>query len=166
MDVWHPGKTTKDSKRLSTGEKTQKAILTSLCNLTGFASIAFISNTDSETATQAAFENFIIPNGLPKTIVIDKGSEFAGTLIATCEALHITYYPAAPEDHNAILAERFHRYLNKVEKITTADTQSYDQWKMGALFATYAWNASPIDGLDAIRLSHLYFYMYLIAFIF
>jgi hypothetical protein len=32
-----------------------------------------------------------------------------------------------------------------------ADTQSYEQWKMAALFASYAWNASPIDGLDVIR---------------
>jgi hypothetical protein len=29
--------------------------------------------------------------------------------------------------------------------------QSYDLWKMVALFASYAWNASPIDGLDVIR---------------
>ena len=29
--------------------------------------------------------------------------------------------------------------------------KSYDQWKMGVLFATYTWNASPIDSLDVIR---------------
>ena len=72
-------------------------------------------------------------------------------LITMCEILGVKYYAAAPEDHNAISTERFHRYLNKVQRIHQADTQSYDQWKMAALFASYAWNASPIDGLDVIR---------------
>ena len=53
--------------------------------------------------------------------------------------------------HDAILSERFHRYMNKIQTITQAETQSYEQWKMGTLFATYAWNASPVDGLDVIR---------------
>jgi hypothetical protein len=98
------------------------------------------------------FSHFFIPNGLPKMIVIDAGGEFKGMLITMCEILGVRYYPAAPEeDHNAISTESFHRYLNKVESIHQADTQSYEQWKMAALFASYAWNASPIDGLDVIR---------------
>jgi hypothetical protein len=88
---------------------------------------------------------------LPKYIVINAGGEFKGILITMCEILGVRYYAAPPEDHNAILTERFHRYLNKVQRIHQADTQSYEQWKMAALFASYAWNASPIDGLDVIR---------------
>jgi hypothetical protein len=41
--------------------------------------------------------------------------------------------------------------LNKVEKIHAADTQSHTQWAQGTLFATCAWNASPIDGTNIIR---------------
>jgi hypothetical protein len=150
IDVWHPGKTTTDTKKLDV-ERHQKAILTSTCNLTGFASLAFISHLEAEVAARLVFSHFFIPNGLPKVIVIDAGSEFKGMLITMCEILGVQYYAAAPEDHNAISTERFHRYLNKVEHIHQADTQSYEQWKMAALFASYAWNASPIDGLDVIR---------------
>ena len=65
--------------------------------------------------------------------------------------LHLDNIVVPPEMHDAILSERFHRYMNKIQTTTQADTQSYEQWKMGTLFATYAWNASPVDGLDVIR---------------
>jgi hypothetical protein len=150
IDVWHPGKTTTDTKRFGT-ERQQKAILTSTCNLTGFTSLAFISQLEAEIAERLVFSHFFITNGLPKVIVIDSGGEFKGILITMCEILGVRYYVAPPEDHNAISTERFHRYLNKVQKIHQADTQSYEQWKMATLLASYAWNASHIDRLDIIR---------------
>ena len=57
----------------------------------------------------------------------------------------------APENHKAIRNEHFHRYLNKVEQINTADQGSFHQWMQGVLFALYGWNASPIDGTDVGR---------------
>jgi hypothetical protein len=71
-------------------------------------------------------------------------------LIKVCEALGVQYHVVAPKDHNAILCERFHRYMNKVQRIGAADMQSLEQWKINSLFAAYAWNASPIDGTDII----------------
>jgi hypothetical protein len=133
------------------GKKSKGDTNHSTCNLTGFASLAFISVLKAEIAARLVFSHFFIPNELPKVIVIDAGGEFKGMLITMCEILGVRYYVAAPEDHNAISTELFHRYLNKVQKIHQADTQSYEQWKMAALFASYAWNASPIDGLDVIR---------------
>ena len=55
------------------------------------------------------------------------------------------------ENHKAVRNERFHRYLNKVETINTADKESFHQWLQGVLFALYAWNADPIDGTDVPR---------------
>jgi hypothetical protein len=63
----------------------------------------------------------------------------------------IQHYMAAPEEHNAIFCERFHRYLNKAERLGVIDHQSYEKWKMNTVFASYAWNASPIDGTNVIR---------------
>jgi hypothetical protein len=131
--------------------KYQKAILTSLCNMTGFASMAFATEINSDMVARLAFSHCFVPNGLPKLIIIDDGSEFKGVLRQACETLGIQYYVACPEAHNAVLAERFHRYLNKVAKIGVIDHQTYEQWRMDALFACYAWNASPIDGTDIIR---------------
>ena len=147
MDIWYPGST----KTNTTTTKNQTAILTCLDNLTGFANLAFSSQVSSEMIARLAFSHFFVPNGLPKLVIVDGGSEMKGVLIAMCEQIGIPYYQAPPEAHNSILCERFHRYLNKVEKIGAADAESYEKWAMNALFAAYAWNGSPVDGTDIIR---------------
>jgi hypothetical protein len=119
--------------------------------MTGFASLAFLSELTSDLIARLAFSHIFVPNGLPKLILIDDGSEFKGLLTQMCEAIGLQYYVACPEAHNAILCERFHRYLNKVAKIGVIEHQTYEQWRMDSLFACYAWNASPIDGTDVIR---------------
>ncbi len=147
MDIWYPGSTLSNT----TTTKNQKAILTCLDNLTGFANLAFFSQVTSETVARLAFSHFFVPNGLPKLVIVDGGSDMKGVLIAMCEQIGIPYYQVPPEAHNSILCERFHRYLNKVEKIGAADAESYEKWAMNALFAAYAWNGSPVDGTDIIR---------------
>ena len=42
-------------------------------------------------------------------------------------------------------------YLNKVQKINSADKGRLHQWLQGALFALYAWNAVPVDGTEIAR---------------
>ena len=36
-------------------------------------------------------------------------------------------------------------------RIIGADRKGFDQWKQERLFATYAWNAAPVDGTDIAR---------------
>eukprot|EP00978_Attheya_sp_CCMP212_P036692 scaffold168240_cov35-Attheya_sp.AAC.1 len=55
------------------------------------------------------------------------------------------------ENHKAVPNERFHRYLDKVEKIHTATCQSFAQWMLGAFFACYAWNSAPVDMTNIVR---------------
>ena len=125
-------------------------ILTNLCVMTTFASLAFLTKVDSKTIAVAAFNNFFTQHGLPKLILLDDGSENKGELKAMCELLLIPFHVVSAENHKAIRNERFHRYLNKVKKIHAADCQSLSQWMMGACFAQYAWNALPIDGTNII----------------
>ena len=66
MDVWHLG-TTKKNNAMT---RNQKATLTCLCNLTGFASLAFVRQINSDTMGRLAFSHFLIPNGLPKLVII------------------------------------------------------------------------------------------------
>ena len=124
--------------------------LTSLCNLTGFASLAFVPQIDSDTMASLAFSLSFVPNSLPKLVIIDNGSEFKGVMIAMCDQIGVSYYPP-PEAHNAILCERFYRYVNKVQRIGAADAQSDAKWTIHSLFAAYAWNGSPVVGTDIIR---------------
>ena len=77
-----------------------------------------------------AFSHFFVPNELPKLVIVDGGSKIKGTLIAMCEQIGIPHFQATPEAHNSILCERFHRYLNKVEKIGAADAELYEKWAM------------------------------------
>jgi hypothetical protein len=122
MDIWYPG----SMKTTTTTTKNQKAFLTSTSsdNLTGFATIAFCSQVSSEMIASLAFAHFFVPNGLPKLVIVDGGSDMKGVLIAICEQIGMHYYQGPPEAHNSILCERLHRYLNKVEKIGAADAES------------------------------------------
>ena len=112
--------------------------------------LAFARELDSETMAQKCFNNFFVPNGLLRLVLIDPASENKGDVICMCENIGIIHCVVAPEDHDAILNEWFHRYLNKVEAIHAAEMTSFSQWELGALFASYAWNASPVDGTDVI----------------
>ena len=143
MDVWSPGS-------VPDKEGNIKA-LTSLDTTTGFASAAIMDSMNSEAVARSCFASFFVPNGLPKLILVDSGSENKGVLISMCQLLGIKYHMVAPEQHNGILCERFHRYLNKVQKICAVNNQSYTQWVLGVMFATYSWNAAPIDGTNLIR---------------
>jgi RNase H-like domain found in reverse transcriptase/Integrase zinc binding domain/Reverse transcriptase (RNA-dependent DNA polymerase) len=145
MDIWDPGRTTT--------KFNESKVLTCLDAMTGFASADFLKaeQINSDQVSRRAFAAFFIPNGLPKLILLDQGSENKGHLINMCTMLGINFHVIAPDQHNGILCERFHRYLNKVQKINTADTQSFTQWVQGTLFAVYAWNASPIDGTNIMR---------------
>jgi hypothetical protein len=87
MDIWHPGMMTSMSK----GNRFQKAILTCLCNMTGFASLAFVSHIDSNMMARSAFSHFFIANGLPRLVLIDKDSAFKGYLMTMCDILGVRY---------------------------------------------------------------------------
>ena len=143
IDIWSPGDVTDKYGNVKG--------LTSMDTMTGFASVTTLQDATSETVARAAFASFFVPNGLPKLILLDAGSENKGMLIDMCKTLKIKYHAVSPENHNGVLCERFHRYLNKVQKISAANSQSYAQWAQGLAFAAYSWNAAPIDGTNLVR---------------
>jgi hypothetical protein len=143
LDVWSPGAVPSSSKEIK--------VLTCLDTMTGFANAALITQETSQELAKTTFHHFFVPNGLPRLVIFDEAGSFAGKFKQMCEYLTIPYHAVSPENHKAIMCERFHRYLNKVQKIHRADCESPDQWTMGTLFSLYAWNASPIDGTNIIR---------------
>jgi hypothetical protein len=151
MDIWHPGITyNKEQKDIDINE-LDGALLTSVCNTTAFATIADLRKINSEETARVAFQQIFVPNGLPITILIDPDSVFKGVMIDMCNHLGIKYHVVAAEQHDGILCERFHRYLNKVMRLLGADRSSFQKWRMDVSFAQYAWNAAPVDGTDIIR---------------
>jgi hypothetical protein len=94
------------------------------------------------------FSQFFCVFGLPRLIVVDADSKIRGIFSTTFHNLGIHIEVVASENHKALRNERFHRYLNRVQRNNTADTGSFFQWKQGVTFAFYGWNAGPIGGTD------------------
>ena len=144
LDVWSPGEVTeKDGSR---------KILTMLDCMTGFAAgTTLMDEVTSEVLAVKAFTAFFVSYGLPRLIIVDADGLFQSVFVELFRLLHIPVEAVSRENHKAVRNERFHRYLNKVETINTADKESFHQWLQGVLFALYAWNAGPIDGTDVPR---------------
>ena len=144
LDIWSPG----DIAEANGASK----ILTGMCCMTGFANGGSLQKPiTAESVSLVAFSQMFIPNGLPRLIFVDQEGVFKGVFMELFGLLGIPVEAVAPENHKAIRCERFHRYLNKVQTINTADKQSFHQWHQGVMFALYAWNAGPIDGTDIPR---------------
>jgi hypothetical protein len=144
LDVWHPGRAASVKK----GSGTH--VVTCIDAMTGFAAATFVDALDLETMTRAAFTAFFINHGLPRLVIIDSGSEFAGAMQTLCQNIGIPNYTVSKGNHKAIICERFHRYLNKVQRIHAADCETFQDFMFGTIFAVYAWNSAPIDGTNIV----------------
>ena len=145
LDVWHPGKAAAVKK----GNGTH--VVTCIDAMTGFAAVTFVDALDSETMTRATFTAFFISHGLPKLVIIDSGSEFAGAVLTICQNIGLPTYTVSRGNHKAIICERFHKYMNKVQRIHAADCETFQDFMFGTIFAVYAWNSAPVDGTNIVR---------------
>ena len=146
FDLWQPG-----NMPVSFGGKIHRYVLTGTCHMTGFALAIPISQKASDDIALALFTHFIAVFGLPNLIIVDAGSEFAGDVTAVVKLIQIRYYAVTRENHQALMVERFHRYMNKVQRLHAADCETPEDWIIGISFAVYAWNAAPIEGTDIPR---------------
>ena len=129
----------------------RSAVLTSVCNLTAFATVGFLSNLEGAVVTQVLMSQILMPNGIPKLLLLDSDSLFKQDLISLVEDMGIPFHVVSPEQHEGVLCERFHWYMNKVQRLMGLDTGDHSNWMINASFAAYAWNAAPVDGTDVIR---------------
>ena len=82
-------------------------------------------------------------------IVVDVDGLFYGIFNKTFqETLLIPVHAAKKGNQKAIINERFHMYLNKLQNTNSADKGSLQQWLQGAFFSLYAWNTGPVYGPD------------------
>ena len=151
VDIWIPGVTQKKGSFLEDKSGVRQAMLTSLCNLTAFATVGFLTTLESEVVAQVLMSQIIMPNGLPKMVVIDDDSLFKTELMPLLDDMGIPFHVVSAEQHEGILCERFHRYMNKVQRLMGLDLGDYSKWMINASFAAYAWNAAPVDGTDVVQ---------------
>jgi hypothetical protein len=93
----------------------------------------------------------IIPNGLPWMVLIHSDGLIKDELVEVFDQKKILFTVVNPEQHEGILCERFHSYLNKVQKIEGCKSVDHQEWMKNCLLATYAWNAGPIDETNIAR---------------
>ena len=77
--------------------------------------MAFLTSLEGDVIAQILMSQIIMPNGLPKLVLLDDDSLFKQDLLALLEDMGIPYHVVSAEQHEGILCERFHRYMNKVQ---------------------------------------------------
>ena len=80
-------------------------MLTSLCNLTAFATVGFLPSLEGEVVTQVLMSQVIMPNGLPKLVLLDDDSLFKKDLRQWLDELGIPCHVVLAEQHEGILCE-------------------------------------------------------------
>jgi hypothetical protein len=88
---------------------------------------------------------------LAHLLVIDVDSKFKGEYIKAAELLKIKLHPVARGNHDAIMVERFNRFLNSSLLVFNNDRKSNRVFLEGAMMCCYAWNSAPVAGTDLSR---------------
>jgi hypothetical protein len=144
MDFWDPGEVPDKSM-------ADQKFLTIIDELTGHADGDFVGRgITTQQLLQTVFRYFS-RYGLPKVVYVDADGKFAGLFKAVLTKLLIPVIAVSRENHKAVRNERFHRYLNHIQRINTANAGNLNNWAQGIHFAFYGWNSSPIDGTDIQR---------------
>jgi hypothetical protein len=74
-DIYVPGRTgLKGHYKSMSILDVQQAAVTSLCNMTAFVTAGFLQHPDSKTVAEVIFTQVLLPNGIPKMVLLDQGS--------------------------------------------------------------------------------------------
>ena len=142
-DLWSPGKIT--------GYTDTTALMIVMDHMTGFVAIEPLTKLlNSRTFAQAIFR-IAIRYGLPHMIITDPDSKFKKEFEEMCQLLKWQHHLSTKGNHNAILVERFNRFLNSSVKVFNSDHGTNRVFLEDAEMMTYAWNSAPVHGTD---LSH------------
>jgi hypothetical protein len=129
-----------------------REVLMMMDGVTDFAAGACLGKPiTAEVLADVTFSQFFCVFGLPRIIVVDANSKLCGIVTKTFENLGIHVEVVSRENHKAVRNKRLHQYLNRVQKINTAEIGLLFQWKQGVTFALYGWNAGLIDGTNIPR---------------
>ena len=119
-------------------------------HMTSFAVIEPVSAANSDVFSKALMK-ILLTHGLCHTIIIDADSKFKATFSEVISFLKLNKYELSKGNHQAMLVERFNKYVNKALNIFTHERSSNRTYDEGALLAAYAWNSAPVSGTDISR---------------
>jgi hypothetical protein len=121
-----------------------------MCHMTGFVAIEPLKEMNSTSFAKAAYA-IQLRYGLSHLMIINADSKFKGEFVKAAELLKIKLHPVARGNHDAIMVERFNRFLNSSLLVFNNDRKSNRVFLEGAMMCTYAWNSAPVAGTDLSR---------------
>jgi hypothetical protein len=141
-DAWVPGKT------MSFDGYTGLMIM--VCHMTGFAAIEPIKDMNSSSFAKAVY-TILLRYGLAQCVITNPDYKFKGNFKEAFATLKVNHHLSARGNHNAILVERFNRYLNAGLQVFNNDRETNRVFVGGTHMLTYAWNSCPVLGTDLSR---------------
>ena len=127
-----------------------KSLYIVLDHMTALAVIQPVQQLNSDSFLND-FMKILLQHGLCHTEFIDADSKFKATFSEMIDKLQLNKYELSKGNHQAMLVERFNKYLNKTMKIFTNERGTNKYYVQGALLFAYAWNSSPVSGTDISR---------------
>jgi hypothetical protein len=122
-----------------------------VCHMTGFTAIEPMKDMNSSSFARAVY-SILLRYGLSECVITDPDSKFKGNFKEAFETLKIHHHMSARGNHNAILVERFNRYLNSGLRDFNGDHETNRVFLEGSQMLTYAWNSPcPVLGTDLSR---------------
>ena len=113
VDIWSPGDLSNCYE--------QTKLLNCMCGMTEFVVCTAITNTGAAYLARIFMEHILLKFGHCIMVVCDDGNEFRGTFEQMRKALNIRFHVVAKRNLKAIGIERFHKFLNHSEKISTEE---------------------------------------------
>jgi hypothetical protein len=144
VDLWSAGDTNRDG--------SQAHLLNSMCDMTQFVLITPSPVIPASALASVFMQEVLLKIGFCVMVVVDDGSTFKGLFREMCAILKIRFHTFALGNHQALMAERFHSFLNKAVTLATNDrTNIAEVYIPASALACYAWKSSPIYGTDIVR---------------
>jgi hypothetical protein len=144
VDLWSAGD--------ANGDGSQAHLLNSMSDITQFV-VSTPAPVILASALGSVFMQEVLLNiGFCDMVVVDDGSNFKGLFREMCAILKIRFHTVARGNHQALMVERFHSFLNKSVTLATNDRDNIAEvYTPASALACYAWNSSPIDGTDIVH---------------
>jgi hypothetical protein len=141
-DAWVPGKTASFDGYIG--------LMIVVCHMPGFAAIEPLKEMNSSSFAKSVYA-ILLRYGLSQLVITDPDSKFKGNFKEAFLILKIQHHLSTRGNHNAILVERFNRYLNSGLRVFNNDRDTNRVFLEGAQTLTYAWNSCPVLGTDLSR---------------
>ena len=83
-------------------------------------------------------QEVLLKFGIYHVVVMDDGTQFKGSFVLACDALHLKYECVTKRNHKAVLVDKFYRFLNKAVIIAVEDRKILGCFTEVGIVAGYA----------------------------